>query len=228
MRRLIKIALGRRARAAIGLVFASTALCSGQNAESARTTSPLISAEGYERLLDSIFPREQIASLKVGYTMILRFEPNQGPESQLLFRVWYDGHIDAQMWTVKSGSAWRLANEYITRTGNEDIATVARLVAVEKTQIELNATQVQKWHTSLFDILRSSDSQLQKAAAEYFKQGVTDAVLDGTRYEFWYTQGMIEARWTFFDIDVNDLATRANLPLARWMNEVRAASKKTQ
>ena len=117
----------------------------------------LISDAGYAHLLDAIFPRENIASLKVAYTMVLRFEPNEGPESQLLFRVWNDGHIDEEMYSVKSGSAWTLANGYISKSGKEDIAAIAPLIPVQKKQLMVTADEVQEWHAGLFDALRSSD-----------------------------------------------------------------------
>ena len=196
--------------------------------QDATTGSTLISEAGYAHLLDAAFPRENIASLKIAYTMVLRFEPNEGPESQLLFRVWHDGHIDAQLYTVKSGSAWGLANNYIARSGKEDIAAIAPLIPVEKKQLELSAAEVERWHAGLFDILRLSDSALQRAAAEYAKDGSRDAVLDGTRYQFWYMQGETDLRWSFSDIDVNDALARAYLPLARWMNTVRIASVRKQ
>lgn len=99
--------------------------------------------------------------------MVLRFEPNQGPESQLLFRVWYDGHIDAQKWTVRSGSAWSLANSYIAKTGKEDIDAISRLLSVETTKVDVSAATVKGWHASLFEFLGLSNSQLEKEAVVY-------------------------------------------------------------
>lgn len=184
----------------------------------------LVSADSYARILDLIFPHESVPSLKVAYTMVLRFEPNQGPESQLLLRVWHDGHTEATLYIVKSGSAWNLANAYVSQARKEDVAALARSIPVEKKQLEIDSGRVDRWHTQLFDSLRASDSQLQKDAAQYAKDGSRDSVLDGSRYEFWYSEGETDLHWTFSDIDVNDLPTRANLPLARWMNAVRVAS----
>lgn len=198
------------------------------NPQGVSGTTTLISDGAYVQLLDTIFPRESPVSLKIAYTMILRFEPNEGPESQLLFRAWYDGHVDAELYSVKNGSAWSAANSYIAKSGREDIAAIAPLIPVEKKQLTVPANEVQQWHAGLFDTLRSSDSALQKSAAEYAKDGSREAVLDGTRYQFWYLQGEAEMRWNFSDIDINDARARANLPLARWMNMVRMASLRKQ
>ena len=213
--------------AILGLLMAA-ATADAANSQGGTTESKLMSEGGYTHLLDAVFPREKIASLKVAYAMVLRFEPNEGPESQRLFRVWHDGHIDAQLYTIKSGSAWSLANSYIARSGKEDVAAIAPLIPVEKKQLELSAAEVEQWHTGLFGILRASDSALQSAAAEYAKNGRREAVLDGTRYQFWYMQGETELSWSFSDIDVKDTLARANLPLARWMNSVRVASVRKQ
>jgi hypothetical protein len=209
---------------ALMLLMAVVGTVQAVSAQAGSGAPGLVSEAGYERLLDAIFPRENIASLKVAYTMVLRFQPNEGAESQLLFRVWYDGHTDAELYMVKGGSAWASANNYLAKSGKEEIANIVRLIPVERKQLSISTREVQEWHAGLFDTLRSSDSALQKAAAEYAKNGSREAVLDGTRYQFWYLQGETETRWNFSDIDINDGAPRANLPLARWMKMVRASS----
>lgn len=225
MRRVIGRPIVRAAFSNTILLFLSVALIAGTaSPQGVSGTTTLITDAGYVRLLDTIFPRESPVPLKVAYTMILRFEPNEGPESQLLFRAWNDGHVDAELYSVKDGSAWSAANNYIAKSGGEDIAAIAPSIPVEKKQLTIPANKIQQWHAGLFDSLRSSDSALEKSAAAYAKDGSREAVLDGTRYQFWYLQGEAEMRWNFSDIDINDAPARANLPLARWMNMVRMAS----
>ena len=224
MRQLIR---GVRHALLIAVTFTSTVgLATSQDGVAVQ--SKLVSSDGYARILDMIFPHDSVSSLKVGFTMVLRFEPNQGSESQLLFRVWHDGHVAATSYTVKGGSAWNLANDYMARTGKEDDAAISRSIAVEEKQLKVNLAEVERWHAGLFETLRASDSYLQKTATEYAKDGTREAVLDGTRYELWYWQGETELHWDFSDIDLNDAPTRANLPLARWMNAVRIAAVKKQ
>ena len=224
MRQLIRSAQQGQIPAVLAIIamMSTAALASPQAGVASQPT--VLSTDGYGRILDAVFPHESVPSLKVAYTMVLRFEPNQGPESQLLLRVWRDGHTETTLYTVRNGSVWNLANAYVAQKGEHDVAAIAGSIPVEKKQLEIDSAKVDRWRAQLFETLRASDSQLQKAAAEYARDGSRDAVLDGTRYELWYSQGETDLHWAFSDIDMNDLPARAHLPLARWMNAVHVGS----
>jgi hypothetical protein len=175
-----------------------------------------------------LFPREYPPSLKLDYVMILRFEPNERAESQLVVRTWHDGTVEATLFAIQDGTAWRVANAYIAQTGKENIEAIAGSIRVQRRSLNLSRPDVQKWHTLLFQALRASESALERSAEEYRVSGTREAVLDGGRYDLWYAQGETECHWSFSDVDISDAPERTNSPLAHWMNTVRIASTKNR
>jgi hypothetical protein len=185
-----------------------------------------LSSESYSRLLDTLFPRQYPPSLKLDYLMILRFQPNELPESQLVIRAWHDGHVEAVLYTVSGGSVWGVANKYLAQTGKEDVRGVANSIKVKATPLSLSTSTVEGWHTSLFTALREEEAELERSSAEFQKNGTREAVLDGARYDLWYVQGENESHWSFSDLDTSATSSGGNLPLGRWMNRVRLATSK--
>jgi len=184
----------------------------------------VITSGSYSQLLDTLLPREHPPSLRLDCLMILRFEPNEGAESQIVIRAWHDGHVDATLYTVQGASAWSAANGYIARTRGENLEAIAKSIQVQSRTLDVPRAGVDKWASSLFEALRSSESSLEKLAAEYRKTGTRQAVLDGDHYDFWYAQGEIEFHWAFSDVPVSEARREAILPLAKWMDMVRTES----
>lgn len=176
------------------------------------------SFETHSLLLDSLFGRVKPPSLKVYFIMILRFEPNQLPESQVVVQAWRDGRLDVTEYRL-TDSAWKSLVRYVDRNGKEDIQAVARTLKVQVTPVKLPESTGESWWASLFSALREEQIDLEKAAAEVRKDGTIEVVLDGATYNLRYLQGDREVHWTFSDLDVG--SKNWNRPLGRWMNRVR-------
>jgi len=169
-----------------------------------------------------VLPREYPRSLKLDYLFTLRFEPNQGGESQLEVRAWHDGRVDVTVSTISGGSVWRTAKGYLARTGKENLAAITDSIKVQTHSVKLSRSDLEKWHSSLFVATRSSESYLERSAKSYRTGGNRDAVLDGDHYELWYIQGETESHWSFSDVPAENAAKAAILPLAKWMGMIRS------
>jgi hypothetical protein len=186
--------------------------------------SPKLSAASYTRLLNMVLPPEYPRSQKLDYLFILRFEPNEGTESQLDVRAWHDGRVEATLSTIKGVSAWRVANDYIARTGKENLVAITDLIKAQTHPVNFSRSDLEKWHSSLFVALRSSESYLERSAQSYRTGGNRDAVLDGDHYELWYVQGETESHWSFSDVPAGSALQAPILPLAKWMVRFRSES----
>jgi hypothetical protein len=184
----------------------------------------VIRSESYSQLLDTLLPRKYTPSPQLDCLMILRFEPNEGAESQLAIRAWHDGHVEATLYTVQGASVWSTANGYIARTGAENLEAIAKSIKVQSRRLDLPRPAVDKWISSLFEALRNSASSLEKLALQYRKTGNRLTELDGDHYDFWYVQGEAESHWEFSDVPVRAARREAILPLAKWMDMVRTES----
>jgi hypothetical protein len=154
--------------------------------------------------------------------MVLRFQPNRGTESQLAIRALHDGGGEGTLYTIQGDSAWTTANRYVARTGQEQATAIAGTIKVKKRDLSLARADLEKWHALLFDVVRGSESTLERSAEEYRTNGTRSTVLDGDRYDFWYVQGETESHWSFSDVPLGDAPRQAILPLAKWMAMVRA------
>jgi hypothetical protein len=209
-------------RASVALIL----LCEAGFAQGRKPTGPSeLNLESYSRLLDTLLPRDHPPSLRLDCLMILRFEPNKGAESQIAIRAWHDGHVDATLYTVLDASVWSAANGYIARTGGENLEAIAKSIKVQNRPLDLPRSDVDRWISSLFEALRSSEASLENFAAEYRRTGTRQAVLDGDHYDFWYAQGETEFHWAFSDVPVSEARRGAILPLAKWMDIVRTESR---
>jgi hypothetical protein len=211
------------------LVLALILLCEAGFAQNSTSSGRAqLSLENYSRLLDALFPRDYPPTLKLDYLMILRFEPNEGPESQLALRMWHDGRIEATLYRIQGVGAWRAANGYTARTGKVNLGAIARSINVQMTPLSISRSDVEKWHSSLFEAVRNSEAALEGSAEEFRRSGTRETVLDADRYDFWYVQGETEFHWSFSDVRITDAPQGAILPLAKWMSMVRLESIKDQ
>jgi hypothetical protein len=187
-------------------------------------SSVSLTEQAYDQVLDRIFPRELFAGRNLAYTMILRFTPSFAAESQLVIRVGLDKSVEARLYAVERRSAADTAEEYVKRTGQQDIVKIAAAIEVTERRLQVDFQEVERWHSQLYDALDSSVRELKRSAAEYLKSGTVDVVLDGTTYDLWYAQGTLESHWRYVDVDAN--GREVVVPLTRWLNMVRSAAQK--
>lgn len=173
--------------------------------------------ERYDRLLDTVLPKPDAAGSNVAYVLALRVVPYEGAERQLSLRVLYGRIVQAEMAVLSESDTWAAMKRGLSE-GRSDSEIVAQ-VKVERRQLTLQETEVDRWHVSLLSALSALSADLKENAARYRKTGERSVSLHGTRYEVWYTQGEINSYWRFWDTEL-DAKVQPESPLGRWMKLV--------
>ena len=93
--------------------------------------NPLLSSEAYGRILNVVFQREEPKASELQYAIFVRFMSSVHSESQIVIEMGINGKGQAWLFRVSGSSVWNVANEYIQKTGHEDIVQIARLVQHE-------------------------------------------------------------------------------------------------
>jgi hypothetical protein len=181
----------------------------------------LISEQAYHAALDEVFPRGDAGGLDVEYQLILRFEPSRHLESQIVIRAFADRRVEAVLYQPVGRSVWDVSNEQVVQGGTDSVTQIASRVRVQRQDCGVSWEVAHGWQSSFFQYLASSLGLLRAAARRYERTGTSEVVLDGTRYELWYTQGMVQLHWRFMDVEVDDSGATGSAPLPRLMNDVR-------
>jgi hypothetical protein len=202
-------------------VFLSFSPAFGQSSSAGPT---VLSPENYSHLLDRLFPRVHPPSLRLDWLLVLRFEPNHGPESQLSIRAWHDGRAEVYFDLIQGSSAWSEANAYIARTGQQNLDAITSSIKTTRSVLSLPRSTLERWHQLFFRAIGESQLLLEKSDEEFRKSGERAAVLDGDRYTLWYMQGESEFSWSFSDVPINDVARQGMSPLVKWMATVRSTA----
>jgi hypothetical protein len=192
-----------------------------QGADAAPQVHPLVSSEAYEQILNLVFPHPEPSASVIRYEMILRFMPSSHSESEVVIDTYNTGKIQAWLFQVSGPSAWNTANQYIQKSGREDIAEISKLVQTSKHEIMISPEQAEAWYSACLKSLRQACAHLGVETSVEKSNGTVSVFLDGSTYELWFTQGTNEIHWRFMDQEVNDSAAVGDSPLAKWMNGVR-------
>ena len=180
----------------------------------------LLSVEGYEHLLNILFPADHAVKPGLDYTLVLRFEPTRHPESQVVMHRWHDGKIDAEVDQVLETDAWRTAYQLGADAQTSTLDSVARNILVKHMNFGITDQQVQQWHSELFPLMGQDFSRARAEAKKINKSGTWEAMVNGTRYELWLIAGDEQIHLVSWDHEVDDLPNGSN-GLIRWMNLVR-------
>lgn len=180
----------------------------------------VVSAATYSRVLDIVFPRQEPKPSSTLFSIVLRFRPDNQPESQIIIRRRADG-AQAIESIVANGNAFAKLNEYL-ETRQEDVIEMAKVINVRSRQLQISEPQVRQWTNAFFETLTNSNKSLIQQAREDEKTGSLSIFLHGTTYELWYEHGLNSMSMNLYDFDVNDSRSSPMFALTRWMNSLKA------
>jgi hypothetical protein len=181
-----------------------------------------VSLEAYGRILNLVFPHTEPDAGVILYEMVLRFMSSKHSESEVLIDVYQTGKSEAWIFQVSGSSAWNIANEYIQRSGREDVEQIANLVRRSKRKISISPDQADGWHAACLKGMGKATAELEAEAVGTRTTGEVGIYLDGSTYELWFTQGATQIHWRSMDEEVNDSGPAGDSPVAKWMNDVRS------
>jgi hypothetical protein len=176
----------------------------------------VISRETYERVLDTVFQRDEANR---DYDFVLRFEPSIAPESQIVIKR-SAGKTQVVEYTSLSGNIYRKLDNIMANGGKEDAVEMAKLVQVRKRLVEVRDAQGNQWRGSLPGMMAASMKLLEQRSAEA-ASGIGTTTIDGTFYSLWYDQGGSSIFFRALDHEVSNREISGELDLVRWMNAVR-------
>lgn len=176
----------------------------------------VVSRETYNRVLDILFPRDDSAF----FAIVLRFEPNFQPESQIV--IFKKGLDKAEVieYTSLSGNIYRRLNDVMAHGGKEDAVEMAKLINIRRRSIEVPYAQVKQWHTSFLVSISESLNTFKEKLDEY-DTGTSTIALDGTFYGIWYRQIGGEMSFRLYDQALEIPRLIGDFKLVQWMNTVR-------
>jgi hypothetical protein len=176
----------------------------------------VISRETYERVLDTVFQRDEANR---DYDFVLRFEPTIAPESQIVIKRAGRKTVVVEYMSL-SGNIYRKLDNIMANGGKEDAVEMAKLVQVRKRLVEVREAQVRQWRGSLPEMMAASMKLLEQRSAEAAK-GIGTITIDGTFYSIWYDQVGTHMSIGVWDHEVSNREITGELELVRWMNAVR-------
>ena len=194
------------------------------------TAQPSFGTDKYAELLNILFPTD-VALSRNGYWMILRFRVYGQPESEIVIRQEGAGaDATASVDVLKVAGridAFTQAEAHFTRNPSASVASIAKLINVDRRSFKVQVSAADGWRESLYEAIEGSMKQLRADGEVFRKDGTMEIVLHGTVYDLWYTQGAVKSHWRFLDFDRPNIE-HAHLPLAKWMNSVLAAVEPTR
>jgi hypothetical protein len=176
----------------------------------------VISRKTYERVLDTMFQRDETNR---DYDFVLRFEPSNAPESQIVIKR-AAGKTQVVEYTSLSGNIYRKLDNIMANGGREDAVEMAKLVQVRKRLVEVRDAEVNQWRGRLPEMMAASMKLLEQRSAEA-ASGIGTTTIDGTFYSLWYDQGGSNIFFRALDHEVSSREPTGELELVQWMNAVR-------
>jgi hypothetical protein len=180
-----------------------------------------LSLEAYGRILNLVFPHKEPDASVILYEMVLRFMTSKHSESEVVIDVYQTGRTEGWLFQVPGPSVWNTANEYVQKSGREDVEQIAKLVRRSKREINISPDQAEAWHAACLESLGQATTVLKAEEVATKKTGEVEIYLDGSTYELWFSQAATEIHWRSMDQEVDDSGSAGGSPVAAWMNDVR-------
>jgi len=201
------------------VIQATSIYCQGVSAvrNNEQTSNKVISQEIYNHVLDILFPRDEAAK---NYLLVLRFGPSLHPESQIIIKGGSD-KVEVVEYTSLNGNIYNQLNKFVIQGGKEDPVEMAKLIKVHRRSIEVTPSEIKKWHAGFLSSFANLSKSFQNQTKQLNKDGGITIVLDGTLYQFWYSQGVGRTSFSVWDEEVSDEQPNGVLKIVQWMNSVR-------
>jgi hypothetical protein len=185
--------------------------------EAVPPTTRSLSSEAYTKVLDVIFPRDDITSSELAYSLFLRFSGGAGDERQITIRDRFRSPPEVEFVRVTNGSALQIAQDYVRRNGEGEIGTIKDLITTEKKRLSFTRHELDQIHASFVTALKDTMTILAREVKAFDKDGSSAFVLHGSTYEIWYSHLMIDTKLKVIDVAVDDAPKDAKLPLTGWV-----------
>ena len=98
---------------------------------------------------------------------------------------------------------------------------LAKLIKVRRRAIEVPYAQAKQWQAGFLEGLEELSKSFKEQTEELDKDNSITAVLDGTLYEVWYSQGVSKTSFRVWDEEVSEKQPNGRLKIVQWMNAVR-------
>jgi hypothetical protein len=189
--------------------------------EKTDNSSKVVSQETYNRVLDILFPRDDVdSSSGTVFVLVLRFKPSFHPESQVVIRRRF-AKVEVLEYTSPDGNIYGQLNQLSARVGKGDAVELAKLIKVKRRAVEVPYSQVKQWHGAFLISVGDSLATFREKNEEYDKAHTLTVALDGTFYDLWYQQGIDEVSFSLYDAEIAEQQPNGEFKLVRWMNAVR-------
>ncbi len=178
-----------------------------QAAGNSRQELSTVSRETYVEVLDLIFPRNEGGdNNSKELSLVLRFRPSFGPESQININKYVDGRIEVIEYTVTNSKniSYEL-DAILRRTGRDDVEFLAKSLPVKRRMVNKPAARFERLVAHY-------------AALRFSPQFDTKVSIDGTKYELWYEATSNKSY--FLLSGPNPGKSHYNNRIIDWMNEV--------
>jgi hypothetical protein len=215
---------------AAALIVASVSIVTGQSNSSQdkpQGVYPVVSWETYNRILDMVFPRDDLDTSKTVFEFVLRFEPSFHSTSQVVVRKRLD-RIEVVEYTSPDGNIFDKLNELLDRAGKEDAVAMAKSIRVKRREIAISDTQIKRWYATFFDSLVVTTKSVRAKGEKSDKSHTATFVLDGTTYNVWYKQNLETFSLSLYDVEVDTPGSDGELKLVQWMNSIRREVAKSK
>jgi len=201
--RLCPSPLARSLKAIIAasmLLAASNGTPSALAADEDRTPS----SATYHRVVELVFGSPECDRSTSSYSLLMRFLPTQGPESQILICRHKKGDFEVTYQVTPENIDHRILEIY-RWTGREDPQEMAAKIKTAKTTVEVNQLEMRRLMT-------------RYSGLRFSPLFDTSVIMDGASYQLWFTAASNKAHYSLSGSLNGSLK---DPPLVRWMAEVR-------
>jgi len=201
----------------VSMIVSCASTTDRQTSGRAVKSNKIITQESYGQVLDLVFPRDETTR---NYLLVVRFGPSFHSESQIVIKGGGD-KVEVLEYTSLSGNIYDRLNNFVARGRKQDAVDLAKLIKVRRRAIEVPYAQAKQWQAGFLEGLEELSKSFKEQTEELDKDNSITAVLDGTLYEVWYSQGVSKTSFRVWDEEVSEKQPNGRMKIVQWMNAVR-------
>lgn len=176
----------------------------------------LVSDETYDKVLDILFPQEELkANFEFGW--MIRYRPTYKAESQVIIMQKLD-NLEVIEYVSAEGNIRSKLDKILERSQREDAVEMAKQIRVERRVVNISSVQFKKirkrFATSLYILL------LPENVDSRDKPGSGQVYVHGTWYHLKYMGATGELAYDTLGPELGSEFPYKSSPLVSWMNDV--------
>lgn len=208
-------------------IAAQTTTLTAQCNSSSPNSSPVISRQTHERVLDILFPRQYLTAAEADFYIVIRFMPSSAAESQISISK-FKNKVQVTEHKSLSGNIYSSLNRMLAKTCREDAVEMAKQFKAETKSVNISPAIATDWHNKLLTSFGGTFNLVKQRSQRLDKTREVSIVLDGTVYQLWYENTTDEMEFKFYDEETEDSQITGVLPTVQWMNTVRREVQKVK